>query len=187
MLAYRAVDVNGPWNIHVPLGGLTLTGSYTDTDSVVNDTEYFYCLQAVDSFNHWSAVLCSEGVTPRVDPIPPMAGILINGGTSSTKETEVILSYVSTDEEHETALFSRDSAFDDIAEMLISNDPSMAGATWQPFQQDFAWQLVPGNGFRTVYVRFKDLNGNESAGTETATIFLDGSVAYLPLIQRSEP
>jgi hypothetical protein len=116
-----------------------------------------------------------------------MAGILINGGASSTEDTQVSLSFVSTDEEHETALFSRDNAFDDIAEMLISNDPSMAGAVWQPFQQDFAWQLVPGNGFRTVYVRFKDLNGNESVGTETATIFLDGAAAYLPLIQRATP
>jgi hypothetical protein len=183
MLAHRATDASGPWNLHIP--GLPTTGTYTDTNNVVNETEYFYCLQGRDSFNHWSAVLCTEAVTPRVDPVPPMAGVLINGGAGTTEDSDVLISFVASDEEHETSLSGEESAFDDIAEMLISNDPSMVGASWQPFQQNFAWQLVPGVGFRTVYVRFKDLNGNESAGTETATIFLDGSAIYLPLIQRN--
>jgi hypothetical protein len=184
MIAYRATNPSGPWNLQI--SELSLTGMYTDT-AVVNDTEYFYCLQAIDSADHWSAVLCSEGVTPRIDPIPPMAGILINGGAETTEDADVILSFVADDEEHETGLSSGASAFDDIAEMLISNDPSMAGATWQPFEQDFAWQILPGLGFRTVYVQFRDLSGNESVGTETATIFMDGSVIYLPLAVRATP
>jgi hypothetical protein len=184
MIAYRASDLNGPWNLHI--SELSLTGSYTDTN-VVNDTEYFYCLQGIDSADHWSAVMCTSGVTPRLDPVPPMAGILINGGSATTENAAVVLSFVPSDEEHQTGLSSGDSAFDDITEMLISNDPSMSGAVWQSFEQDYAWQLVPGYGFRTVYVQFKDQNGNESAGTETATIFLNGSVAYLPMIQKSDP
>ena len=113
-----------------------------------------------------------------------MAGVLINGGAQTTEDSNVLISFVASDEDHETSLSAGESTFDDIAEMLISNDPSMAGASWQAFEQDFAWQLVPGVGFRTVYVRFRDLNGNESAGTETATIFLDGIALYLPLIHR---
>ena len=185
MIAYRATDINGPWNLHI--SELSLTGTYTDTNNVINDTEYFYCLQGINGTDHWSAVLCTNGVTPRVDPVPPMAGILINGGAATTENVAVVLSFVPSDEEHQSGLSSGDSAFDDIAEMLISNDPSMSGAVWQPYEQDYAWQLAPGNGFRTVYVRFKDQNGNESVGTETATIFLNGAVAYLPIIQRSAP
>jgi len=179
MLTYRATSVEGPWNLVT--SELPLTGVYTDT-TVVNDTTYYYCAQAIDGENHWSAVVCSEAVEPRIDPVPPEAGVLINGGADSTGSRDVVLTFVASDEEHETGLYAGQSAFDDIDEMLISNDPSMAGATWQPFAQGVSWQLERGIGFRTVYVRFRDVNDNESVGTETATIFLDQTDLFLPII-----
>lgn len=178
MLTYRATSSEGPWNLLT--SELPLTGVYTDTN-VTNDTTYFYCLQAIDGDNHWSAVVCSEAVEPRVDPVPPEAGLLINGGAASTSSRDVVLTFVASDEEHETGLYAGESAFDDIDEMLIGNDPSFAGATWQPFAQDVPWQLESGRGFQTVYVRFRDVNDNESVGTETSSIFLDQTVLFLPI------
>jgi hypothetical protein len=178
MLSYRATNPDGPWNLLT--SELPLSGVYTDT-AVTNDTDYYYCLQAINGGDHWSAVVCSEMVTPREDPVLPEAAVLINDGAASTTDRMVTLSFIPSDEGHE----GEENAFDDIDEVLISNDPSMSGATWQTFDPEnpeIAWELEAGAGMRTVYVRFRDVNGNESAGTETATILLEGSTLYLPSI-----
>jgi hypothetical protein len=180
MLAYRAPSAAGPWTLIS--ASLPLTGEYTDS-SVTNDTTYYYCIQAIDGGDHWSAVVCSEGVTPRVDPIHPEAFVLINDGAASTTDTNVSLSFLPKTEEFEGTAGGDDS-FDDITEVLLSNDPSFAGAVWQPFAQDIAWELLPGFGLRTVYVQFRDVNGNESVGPETASILLSGDAVFLPYISR---
>jgi hypothetical protein len=180
MLAYRATSATGPWTLINT--GLPLTGVYTDT-TVINDTTYYYCVQAIDAGDHWSAVVCSEGVTPREDPIPPEALVLINDGGTSTTDLNVVLSFLPNTESLASTAGGQE-AFDDITEVLISNSPNFDGATWQPFAQDIPWQLLPGVGIRTVYVKFRDVNGNESVATETASIFLDGNAVYLPFIIR---
>jgi Mg-chelatase subunit ChlD len=180
ILAYRATHPAGPWAL---IGtDLPLDGMYTDS-GVVNDTTYFYCLQAIDGEDHWSAVVCSEPATPRLDPIPPEAAMLINGGAPSTNSRNVLLTFVPVEESIGGNLNElQDDAFDDITEVQISNDPSMAGAIWQPFQQDIPWQLKVGRGLRTVYVRFMDASGNESIGIETATIQLEILLVFLPSV-----
>jgi hypothetical protein len=111
----------------------------------------------------------------------PEAAVLINGGEATTDDPLVSLSFVPADEEHEEGFLATVDSFDDITEVMISNDPLMTGAVWQPFAQDIPWQLAPGSGLHTVYVRFKDVNGNESAGVETASIFVEGGI-FLPII-----
>jgi hypothetical protein len=180
ILAYRATSPAGPWAL---IGTeLPLNGMYTD-NTVVNDTTYLYCLQAIDGDNHWSAVVCSEEVKPRLDPVPPEAAVLINGGAPSTKIRNVVLSFVPKDA-GPGGLLNRvqEDAFSDITKVQISNDPSMAGAVWQTFAQDIPWQLEGGKGQRTVYVRFMDASGNESVGIETATIQLAPSLVFLPVL-----
>ncbi len=180
ILGYRATGPAGPWTLFE--SELSLSGTYTDT-GVVNDTTYYYCLQAIDGEDHWSAVVCSQAVTPREDPVPPEGAVLINDGAATTDSPNVVLSFVPVGEEHETALGATQNAFDDITQVLISNDPSMAGAVWQPFQQqDIPWQLEFGQGLRTVYVRFMDAAGNESVSTATATIQLEGSMIFMPQV-----
>jgi hypothetical protein len=180
MLAYRATSAGGPWTLIS--ASLPLTGEYTDS-SVTNDTTYYYCIQAIDGDDHWSAVVCSEGVTPRVDPIHPEAFVVINDGAASTTDINVLLSFLPNTEEIQ-GTSGGEGTFDDITEVLISNDPSFDGAVWQPFAQDIPWQLLPGFGLRTVYVQFRDVNGNESLGTETASIHLSGNAILLPYISR---
>jgi len=177
--AYRATNPSGPWsqiNDNLPLDGM-----YTDPD-VENGTTYYYCLIARDSEIHLTATVCGEEVTPSLDPVPPEAALLINGGATSTDSRYVTLSFVPANEEHEPALGAMQNSFDDIAEVQISNDASMAGAVWQEFKQDISWTLTFHPGLQTVYVRFRDENNNESVGTETATIELEGGFTCLPLI-----
>ena len=178
MLTYRATSATGPWTLLN--ASLPLTGFYSDT-TVINDTTYYYCVQAIDGSDHWSAVVCSDGVTPREDPVNPEAFVQINDGAPSTTDTNVVLSF-SPNTEELASVGGGQGSFDDITEVLISNYPSFEGATWQPFAESMAWELLPGLGIRTVYVQFRDANGNESVGIETASIFLDGNAVFLPIM-----
>lgn len=52
------------------------------------------------------------------------------------------------------------------AQMQVSNDGGFTGAVWQPYQTRLAWQITQYGEYvlpRTVYVRFKDVNGVVSA------------------------
>lgn len=44
-------------------------------------------------------------------------------------------------------------------EIMISNTPDFANASWQPYSAEVDWQLEPGEGWRTVYVKARDRLG----------------------------
>jgi Mg-chelatase subunit ChlD len=173
---YRATSPNGPWSLRV--NELPLDGAYMD--GATNDTTYYYRLLALDAQGHGSAIPTSTEVTPSTDPVPPEARVLIDGGAATTKELDVSLSFVPYHEHEEGA----DNSFDDITEMLISNDPFFAGAQWQPFAQDVAWQLAPTTpgDLARVYARFRDDAGNESVGTTVGMILYAPYSVYVPIV-----
>lgn len=49
-----------------------------------------------------------------------------------------------------------------VTEMRISEDPLFTGASWEPYATTKAWQLSAGYGTKTVYVQFRDSNGQLS-------------------------
>lgn len=176
MSAYRATSPDGPWQLHIT--ELSSTGVETDTNNVTNGTTYYYQLLAVDGDNHWSALIKSEGVTPSSDPVPPEATVIIDDNAPSTVDLDVTLTFG-------PYLDGDPAAFDDIVEMKLSNDPSLAGAEWQTFTQGVAWRLAstttPGMPAH-AYARFRDDASNESVGTEVGSILYDPIAIYLPLI-----
>jgi hypothetical protein len=196
MWLYRATSPDGPWTQITAM--LPSDGFYSDP--VPNDMTYFYRLfareeevlgsavldlpahasEALQSY-HLSAVLDSEEVTPSIDPWPPQAFVIINGGATSTRVRDVILTFEPYEYEE-----GDPETFDDIAEMMISNDPSFAGASWETFDQGVPWVLggAP-NALNHVYVRFRDVNGNESVGTEVGVILYDPHTMYLPMVLKS--
>ncbi len=178
LVLYRATDPAGPWTVQVP--ELPLTGVYTDTAD--NDTTVYYRLVGRDAANHWSEVIDSDAATPSIDPYPPEALVLIDDGASSTYLLDVVLSF--SPYEHNGV--EGPDQFGDISEMMISNDPSFAGASWQPFAQDTAWRLANTayGEIARVYVRFRDANGNESLAAEVGMIVYAGRVVYLPMITK---
>ena len=54
--------------------------------------------------------------------------------------------------------------------MLISNSPSFAGASWQPFESEVEWNLTPGEGTRAVYVKLRNEQGVETVVSDTVTV-----------------
>ena len=41
-------------------------------------------------------------------------------------------------------------------QMLVSNDASFSGATWEPYNANKAWTLIGGTGWREVYIKTRD-------------------------------
>jgi hypothetical protein len=179
MVLYRSESPDGPWNLVAQ--DIPPTGTYLDT-TVTNETTYYYKIFGTDNADfaaaHKTAILDGDAVKPSVDPVPPMALVIIDGGAPSTKNIGVTLTFGPYEDD---AL----AAFTDITEMMLSNDPSFAGAVWQPFQQDVPWSLhAPKKGeVAYVYARFKDAHGNESVTPEVGSILFDASYLFLPFNQ----
>jgi hypothetical protein len=52
----------------------------------------------------------------------------------------------------------------DAHQMIVSNSLDFFGCNWMPFSEIMMWKLASGiNGERTVYIRFRDVHGNETA------------------------
>ncbi|MFN2182839.1 MAG: hypothetical protein ACK2UU_02560, partial [Anaerolineae bacterium] len=179
---YRFTSPDGRWE--GPYPGLDSSGHFTDT-TVIAGMTYLYRIEgavgAARAEPAVSAVLTSEAVTPAEDPYPPEALVLINGGARSTSELDVTLTFVPYEGEGENPL----QAFEDIVEVKISNDPSFASATWQPFESELPWHLDAEWGqMGTVYVLFRDDVDNESVAPETDSILYVHSL-YLPVVLRA--
>lgn len=96
-----------------------------------------------------------------IDTVPPTGGtISINAGAPSTNTSSVTLS------------FSASDASTSVNQMMVSNSAFFFGATWEDANSTKSWALSSGDGTKTVYVKFKDLVGNESNAI-SASIMLD--------------
>ena len=166
-------------------GELPLTGAFTDT-TTTSGGEYAYEIWGVGEDDAESGLLGGEDVTAAEDPVVPDAQLIIDGGAASTYDLEVTLSLAPYDEEGEDP-----GHFEDIAEVMLSNDPALTGASWQavedPAAFDTSWMLgaAPGEMAR-VYARFRDdaVPANESVGTKVAMILYRGPTVYLPLVMK---
>ncbi len=84
------------------------------------------------------------------DTTPPVGSIAINGGDSVTQSIETILALSAVDDGQE---------LDERGLMAFSND----GDVWsdpEPYATGKIWTLSPGDGEKTVYVKFRDAAGN---------------------------
>ncbi|UZR93583.1 hypothetical protein [Chondrinema litorale] len=50
----------------------------------------------------------------------------------------------------------------DVDSLLISNDPSFPAASWQTVSNHLQWELLPGDGKKEVFLKYKDRDGNIS-------------------------
>ena len=62
----------------------------------------------------------------------------------------------------------------DAVKMKISNSGDFKGASWDKYATSKNWTLISGDGTKTVYVKFADSQGNESA-TYSDSILLDST------------
>ncbi|MFA4831128.1 MAG: carboxypeptidase regulatory-like domain-containing protein [Patescibacteria group bacterium] len=156
---YRSTSAAGTYT-QLNSSDLTST-SYTDS-SAVNGTTYYYKVTAADTGGLESAMSsASSGVTPAAPPTSnegggagtavtlPVLGansVVINNNDGSTVSRSVILTFNVTN----------------ATQMVISNDSSFAGASYIPYTVTSTWTLTPGNGAKTVYVKFLSATGGTS-------------------------
>ena len=69
------------------------------------------------------------------------------------------------------------SEFNPAIEMLVGKDRCFTQANWEPYQTEKSWSLEPGQGWRSVYVKTRDIL--ERTMTVSDTIYLG---ANLPLV-----
>jgi len=138
----------------IEIAGLTAT-SYTITDPLTEGT-WYWRVRAVDASNvegWWTAA-----GSLAVDATLPTGSMLINGGQSITNAVTVTL-----------ALSANDVG--GLAEMQFSND-NIDWSVAEAYATTKSWNLLAGDGTKTVYVKFKDQAGNWSSAYSD-TIILD--------------
>jgi hypothetical protein len=166
-----------PFTGHVPINtNITPSGFYTDTDGVTNDVTYYYRLMAQDSEGHLSALTPPLRATPRQDPFPPtFLEMSINRGAERTVAQDVTLDF----------WFFEPAPYQDVAEIMIANEPGFEGAAWQPYQPTVSWRLADGlkDGEEAwVYVRYRDEAQNESPELALDAIVFGPHKTHLPVI-----
>ena len=101
------------------------------------------------------------------DQTRPWGMVTVNNWASSANTAKVKVKVKITALEFEST----------VDQMQISNSPGFSGANWQPYQEEFDWELEPLEGdrpqIRRVYVKLKDKAGNVSS-------FLQGFILLKP-------
>jgi hypothetical protein len=112
-----------------------------------------------DARGNWSTPV-NDTIT--LDTAAPTGTVTINGGATKTTSTSVTLN-----------LTASDGSGSGVASVLVSNMTDFSGATPKPFAASVPWTLPPGDGTKTVYVKFVDTLGNTSGAPLSDSIVFD--------------
>jgi len=123
-----------------------------------SDGIYAFKVRAVDGAGNIGA--WSNIVTIKIDTTAPTGSISINSGATYTTSTSVTLTLSATD-----------GSGSGVGYMCFSNDGS-SWSSWYSFSTSQSWNLMSGDGTKTVYVQFKDNVGVVSS-SYSDTIILD--------------
>ncbi len=160
----RSTSPNGPFNEVATFGAAEKGGLYHD-EGLTNGTAYYYRLQGVDLNGHFSAPSHVFQGTPKADPFSPVGSVII-AGHAAVVDTPIVTLRFFVDPF--LLLPARPdgvagiTADPEASQMMISNNASFAGASWETFNITRTWTLAPKNGLATVFVKFRDPSGNES-------------------------
>ena len=140
----------GSWQDYIPYFSLTLASEGLHTVS--------YCFRDM-AHNKVCSSLSENLLVFRDTQKPSNLSAKINNGNSFTNSYPVNI---------------KASASDNgiISEIIISEDPSFAGAEWENYRNPVRFVLSGENGPKKVYVKVKDAAGNES-DVASAEIILD--------------
>ncbi len=126
------------------------------------------CVQFQDEAGNWSAPVSDDIFYDTLAPtIGPVALLGIEGVPGRTREQRVAVDL--------------GSASADADWMIVANDSGFLGATWQRVALTSGHYLSSGEGLKTVYVKVRDVAGNESATFEPQ-ITLDQTGPEAPVL-----
>ena len=103
----------------------------------------------------------SNAIDRFYDSMPPAGSVLINDGAGYTQAAHVTLT-----------LSANDGTGSGVTGMQFSND-NANWSGWEPFATTTTWDLITGDGQKTVYVQFRDAAGFVSSGIISDMIILD--------------
>ncbi|MDZ7289548.1 MAG: hypothetical protein ONB44_09165 [candidate division KSB1 bacterium] len=120
-----------------------------------NGLRYFYQVSAVNlnGFEGKRSAVVSVILTPNA-----VASIIIESGAEYTAQRLITIKVTAPSR---TAL------------MMLSNDSLFTNASWQRFEGMVQWILSFGDGKKTVYAKFRDVDGNEYPEIVKDSIILD--------------
>lgn len=122
--------------------------SWTLTTGDGAKTVYVRYTDAAGNITGTTAI--SDGIT--LDTTAPTGSIAINSGATYTGSTSASLTLSASD------------AGSGVSQMQFSNDGTSFSAL-EPFSTSKSWALAPGDGAKTVYVRYADALGNITGTT----------------------
>ncbi|HDS01389.1 MAG TPA: hypothetical protein ENO22_10470 [candidate division Zixibacteria bacterium] len=144
---YRSSNVQDTVHLY---DSSTTTG-YVD-DGVQNGNRYIYQVSALSTQN------IEGSSTAPVSAIAGVFSIAIDNDAEFTSSRDV---------------FINPTAPERTAHIMLSNSEDFAGAKWLNYSNSVSWQLTDGDGEKTVYARFKDSDGNQTAESFSDNITLD--------------
>ena len=107
---------------------------------------------------------------------PGVLPVFINLDAPSTESPHVTLTTTSED-------VSNWGSVGPIEQMMVSNSPDFAGASWEPYSRNREWTLNNEPGLRKVYVRLKDSRGNVVESSDDI-VLVKGAPTRLQAAQR---
>lgn len=131
--------------------GQTDTTRYVDS-TVTSGRQYFYQIAAVNEQGFEGEHSSTVAVTPSV------YSIILQNGAPTVNQQNVNLSVTGPE----------DTKF-----MMFSNDSLFENAHWEPFATAREWKLLPGDGLKQVFAKFRSINDVETASLVSASIILD--------------
>jgi len=103
-----------------------------------------------------------------VDILPPVGSVSINSGSQYTTSPSATLTLNATD------------VLSTVSSMMVCDNDSFTGCEWEIYQTSKTWIFNETEGTKTIYVKYKDSEGNESE------VFSDSIVLQYPVIQLPE-
>jgi len=105
-----------------------------------------------------------------VDIRPPLGSVSINSGSQSTTTPTVTLTFDATD------------VLSTVTSMIVCENSSFTGCEWEIYQTSKTWIFNETEGTKTIYVKYKDSEGNESE-TYSDSILLQYPVIPTPEVK----
>lgn len=100
-----------------------------------------------------------------VDTTSPIGTISINNGALSTSTLSVSLLLSATDSQSE------------VSQMMVCSNSDFLGCNWESYATTKSFTLASGDGTKTIYVKYKDSQGNISS------IYNDSIIFAIPVVQ----
>ena len=136
--------------VEVSIDGVNWTNA-TGTTSwfaglVLPENRTYIWVRATDATGDRS----TASVWVDVDTTPPAGGVVIDGGRGIAPAQDVTLSFDATDRYG-------------VSQVMVDDSADFPDGYWRPYVGSMPWHLPWGDGSKTVYAKFKDANGWESA------------------------